>query len=206
MKYRVNLFPEELKPKLELFTLSFVAVMWAVSLGALFAVSHHYQERYDDLQTRTKDTQAEHRNRKATLQTFIAARDKRAQDQSLVNRVDKLTGESRDKQLLLDELKGREQLKNQGFSTLMLDLSERHINGMWLTRININEQKVRIEGGAQDSAMVPSWVSQLRDSEYFTGRNFAGARMFRDDEDLLNFVISSDLVELTLEAETGIAP
>lgn len=201
MKYRVNLFPQELKPKLNLLTVGFVVLMWVLSGVILFAVSESYKAKYDDMQVQTRDTQQEYNQKTTTLKTYTEARDNRAQDPELVAEVEKLRGEARDKQLLLDELRGREQLKNQGFSLLMDDLAKSHVENIWLNRINIEEKKIRIEGATLESAAVPLWVSQLRESTYFSGRSFAGARMFRDDQDELNFVISSDLIEMALETE-----
>jgi len=199
MKFRINLFPPELKPKLNLFTAGFVVLMWLFSAVVLFAVSDVYQRRYQAIQIATRDTQQQFDHKTSMLKMLKEAKESRAQDASLLAQVQKLQNEARDKNLLLDELRGREQLKNKGFSTLMVDLSSNHVDGVWLTRININEQKIRMEGATVESAKVPMWVSRLKDSEYFAGRSFAGARMFRDDTDNLNFVISSELIELTIE-------
>lgn len=201
MKYRVNLFPNEIKPKLDLVTLNFVVVVWVLAIGGVGLLSQYYQSVYVDTEHRTQTTQQEYKNQKTLLDTLTEARDNRAQDSKLVELVKTMQGEERDKYLLLTELQGRERLKNQGFSLLMKDLAKQHISEIWLTRININERKIRIEGGSLESSKVPVWVSKLRYSEYFTGRNFAGARMFRNDFDELNFVISSDLTELALQAE-----
>lgn len=201
MKYRVNLFPEELKPKLQLFTAGFVILMWLLSGVVLFAISQSYQREFAEMKVATRDIQQKYTEQTKMLKMLTNARDTRAQDPALLAQVQKLQNEARDKGLLLEELRGREQLKNQGFSMLMEDLALNHVDGVWLTRISINEQKIRMEGATIESSKVPFWVSQLRDSNYFTGRSFAGARMFRDDEDNLNFVISSELVELAIEKE-----
>lgn len=193
MKYRINLFPDELKPKLDLFTLNFVMVLWLVAGLGVLAVTHYSQQIYIETQASTQKVQQEHAKRKTMFDTLKQARDTRAQDPGLLAKQKKLSGEERAKSLLLDELQGRERLKNQGFSMLMRDLSNRHITEIWLTQISIEESRVRIEGGSTDSSKVPFWVSRLRESEYFSGRNFAGARMYRNDEDDLTFVISSDL-------------
>lgn len=204
MKYRVNLFPDELKPKLNLFTAGFVILMWLLSGVVLFAVSQNYQKKYHELQNATQDTQRQYNEQNSLLKVLTDARDTRAQDPALLAEVQKLQNEARDKGLLLDELRGREQLKNQGFSMLMDDLSTSHVDGVWLTRISIAEQKIRMEGATLESSKVPQWVRKLRDSQYFSGRSFAGARMFRDEEDNLNFVISSDLVELSVQQEVTV--
>ena len=203
MKYRVNLFPEDLKPKLHLFTVGFVLLMWLFSGVVLFAVSESYHREFKELQAATRDTQQKYNQQTRMLKMLTEARDTRAQDPALLAEVQKLQNEARDKGLLLDELRGREQLKNQGFSMLMEDLAVSHVDGVWLTRININEQKIRIEGATLESSKVPFWVSRLKDSDYFSGRSFAGARMFRDVDDELNFVISSESVELAIESETN---
>lgn len=204
MKNRINLFPEELKPKLNLFTAGFVILMWLLSGVVLFAVSQSYQNKFRDIQIATQDTQQLYNQQNSMLTMLTQARDTRAQDPALLAEVQKLQKEARDKGLLLEELKGREQLKNQGFSMLMDDLSTSHVEGVWLTRISIAEQRIRMEGATLESSKVPQWVSKLRDSDYFSGRSFAGARMFRDDEDNLNFVISSSLVEIALNNEQSL--
>ena len=197
MKYRVNLFPPELEPKLDLFTLNFVMVLWLITGLVVAAATHYSQQVLTETQTATKKIQQEHANRKTLFDTLKTARDTRAQNPVLLAEQKDLNSEQRAKSLLLNELQGREQLKNQGFSVLMRDLSEQHIAEIWLTQISIEEARVRIEGGSLDSSKVPFWVSQLRQSEYFSGRDFAGARMYRNEEDELTFVLSSDLQGLT---------
>lgn len=197
MKYRVNLFPEELKPKLDLFTLSFVLTLFGLVVCAILGVNLYYQDQYDQAQMRTKTTQQEYKAKTQLHQTLQQARDERKQDSKLLELVEQLRKEERDKYLLLTELQGRERLKNQGFSLLMNDLSRNHVSDVWLTRISVNEKNVRMEGASLDSAKVPIWVSMLKESDYFSGRSFAGARIYRDDSDLLNFVISSEIEELS---------
>ena len=193
MKYRINLFPSELEPKLDLFTLNFVMVLWLLAGLVIAVATHHSQQTFIATQASTQKVQQEHANRKTMFSTLKNARDNRVQNPELLAEEKKLSGEEKAKSLLLNELQGREQLKNQGFSVLMRDLSKQHINEIWLTQISIEETRMRIEGGALDSSKVPFWVNQLRQSEYFAGRNFAGARMYRNEEDNLTFVLSSDL-------------
>lgn len=201
MKYRINLYPSELRPKVELLTITFVFIVWSVAALILFVISNSYQQSYDDIQLQTRDTQNLHSEKTDKLQALTSERDNRKQDTGLVSRVEALQTEVRAKQLLLEELKGREQLKNHGFSSLMLDLAQNHKPNLWLTRINIHESKVRMEGQTAESETVPAWMRGLRNSDYFAGRNFAAARMFLNDEGSLNFIISSDLTELVLEEE-----
>jgi len=201
MKYRINLYPSELRPKVELLTVTFVFIVCSVAAVLLFVVSSNYQQSYDEIQVQTRDTQNLYSEKTTKLNTLTSQRDNRKQDTLLVSQVEKLQTEVRAKQLLLEELKGREQLKNHGFSSLMLELAQNHKPNLWLTRINISENKVRMEGRASESQIVPAWMRQLRHSDYFAGRNFAAARMFLNDEGSLNFIISSDLAELVLEEE-----
>lgn len=205
MKFRVNLFPEELKPKLDLFTFNFVVTVWSCVIAAILGLNIYYQNQYSDAQMRTKATQQEYKTKTNLHQTLQQARDERKQDTKLLELVQQLRKEERDKYLLLTELQGRERLKNQGFSLLMTDLSEHHVDSVWLTRISVNEKKVRMEGASLDSAQVPVWVSMLKESAYFAGRSFAGARMYRDESDQLNFIISSEIEELAAPATLDVA-
>lgn len=193
MKYRINLFPAELEPKLDLFTLNFVMVLWLLAGLVIASTTHYFQQISTETQTSIEKVQQEHSKLKTMFDTLKKARDTRDQNPELLAEEKKLSGEERSKFLLLNELQGREQLKNQGFSMLMRDLSKQHIIEVWLTQISIQETRVRIEGGSIESSKVPFWVSKLRQSEYFSGRNFAGARMYRNEDDDLTFVLSSDL-------------
>ena len=193
MKYRINLFPDELEPKLDLFTLNFVMVLWLLAGLVIASTTHYFQQISTETQTSIEKVQQEHSKLKTMFDTLKKARDTRDQNPELLAEEKKLSGEERSKFLLLNELQGREQLKNQGFSMLMRDLSKQHIIEVWLTQISIQETRVRIEGGSIESSKVPFWVSKLRQSEYFSGRNFAGARMYRNEDDDLTFVLSSDL-------------
>jgi len=197
MKYRINLFPAELEPKLDLFTLNFVMVLWLLAGLVIAATTHYFQQIFIETQTSIEKVQQEHAKLKTMFDTLKKARDTRDQNPELLAKEKKLSGEERSKFLLLNELQGREQLKNQGFSILMRDLSKQHIVEIWLTQISIQETRVRIEGGSIESSKVPFWVNKLRQSEYFSGRNFAGARMYRNEDDDLTFVLSSDLQGLT---------
>ncbi|MCY7295279.1 PilN domain-containing protein [Alteromonas sp. a30] len=205
MKYRVNLFPEELKPKLDLFTLNFVFTLWGLLLGGMVVANVYYQKEYDAAQLSTLATQQEYKAKTKMHQTLIQARENRKQDPKLLERVQELQKEEHDKYWLLTELQGRERLKNQGFSLLMKDLSNTHVRDVWLTRIVVNEDKVKMEGAALDSANVPKWVNKLKESDYFSGRSFAGARLYRNEDDRLNFVISSELSELSVQSELQVA-
>lgn len=51
---------------------------------------------------------------------------------------------------------------------------------------------VLIEGQATDSAIVPKWLSSLGQTDYFRGQEFSNTRLYRDSEQQINFVISTD--------------
>ena len=106
MKFRVNLFPQELKPKLNLFTAGFVGLMWLFSGVVLFAVSENYRYKFIETQDATRDTQQKYNQQNALLDMLTEARDNREQDPALLAEVQKLQNEARDKGLLLDELRG----------------------------------------------------------------------------------------------------
>jgi Tfp pilus assembly protein PilN len=96
------------------------------------------------------------------------------------------------KKRVLNELIGQENLKSTGFSTLMLDLAGHSLNGLWLTHIELNGMSITIKGATTDSAFMPKWISSLGQTEYFKGQNFSDTRLYRDSEEQLNFVISTN--------------
>ena len=98
------------------------------------------------------------------------------------------------KKRILSEISGQEGLKTNGFSKLMNDLARHHQTGLWLTHINLNGVNVMMEGAANESAIIPKWLSTLGQTDYFKGQEFAGTRLYRDTDQQLKFIIETGKV------------
>ncbi len=172
------------------FCLLIVIASWAV----LSAENGKVERNSDQLAQNLK-------MKKELIDSMMEAQESQVQDPSILAQIERTQSKLNLKQSILDELKARETQKSNGFSDLMIDLASNHHSDLWLTNINLDERKLYLEGTAADSAALPEWVNKLGKAAYFNGKEFAGARMFRNDKKMLNFILSSELDDISEKAK-----
>ncbi len=200
MKSRINLYLPELHPKLEVLTLSFVLTIWAilftiVGLVYYYDYSHGQSVKADLMAIEVQKQQVE--DRLVELNETLASRTK---DPKLLAAIESKQLEVSLKQRVIDELSGQEQFKSNGFAGLMSGLAEHHLDGLWLTRIQLDENQVMLEGGATDSSLIPQWMTQLSLTERLRGQEFFTTKLYRDPNQQLMFTLGTKAIS-DLQAE-----
>jgi Tfp pilus assembly protein PilN len=196
MKHRVNLFTDEYKPQQMLVTLGFAGVVWSFTVVVIAVFTFAAYSSW-----RTEADAAEpfanaHEEKQSMINILTETRDGRLNDETLMLQIESLQKQVQARALLINELEKKEQLKNQGFSTLLHDLAYHHQDGVWLKRIRVSEQQLQLMGGTADAAAVPQWIKNLKQADYFIDRKFAGATLYRDEFDVLQFEIGAQLTPL----------
>lgn len=197
MKTRINFCQDNLKPKIELLNLNFTIATLVFSILLIIAISTSLNYQHTKVQKSVDNLTVDVEKKQELIKSLIEANEARTQDPAIIARIEKSLKELNSKKAIIDELKARETQKSNGFSSLMVDLASNHQPALWLTNINLDERKLYLEGTTSDSSALPKWVNQLGQAAYFNGKDFAGARMFRDDNQMLNFVLSSELDEVS---------
>lgn len=89
-------------------------------------------------------------------------------------------------QLLLAE-------RSTGFSGALDALAERHLGGVWLSVIRLEQggRDLLLEGASQQPALLPEYLNSLGRSPAFAGRQFARFDLDRDEGGVLRFRLSS---------------
>lgn len=193
MKTRINFYRDNLKPKIILINLNFLCAILVLSLVVIIAfwsglnIQHEQIEKSSGMLIKNLNT------KKELIDSMIEAKETKVQDPSIIAQIEKTQKQLNVKNAILNELKVRETQKSNGFSALMVDLASNHQPELWLTNINLEERKLYLEGTTSDSSALPQWVNKLGRAAYFNGKEFAGARMFRNDEQMLSFILSSEL-------------
>lgn len=191
MKTRINLYAAELQPRLQVLTLTFVLTIWvilALIMGSVFYVQSAHQDRQQQKLATLEQQNQQQEDLLLSQQEQLSAR---KDDPSLVQSIEQNQHDIALKQRVLAHLAGQESLKSNGFSDLMLGLAEHHQSGLWLTRVSLDEKKVRIEGSAADSVTIPIWVSKLGQTRHFSGQEFSTTKLFRDAAQQLHFTLNS---------------
>jgi Tfp pilus assembly protein PilN len=192
MKNRINLYHPSFHPKLQLLTLSSVIVSW-VSVAIFCSLSYFYMmAEQQSFKLKITNLEQNKQQKKTLVNELNIALENIKVDPDLLKIVEEKQQTIQLKKRVLNELIGQENLKSTGFSTLMLDLAGHSLNGLWLTHIDLNGMSITIKGATTDSAFMPKWLSSLGQTEYFKGQNFSDTRLYRDSEEQLNFVISTN--------------
>ena len=191
MKYKVNLYSAEFQPKLRLITLPLVCSAWLMSLvifGAWYVFALNQQQQLDTQLAELEQNKKQQAQVLRSLQTELANVGK---DPRLQAELDQQARALQARQAVLAQLQGMEDLKARGFASLMLELAEQHQVGLWLTHIQLDGKQVVLEGATNESALVPRWLAGLSKTAYFQGQEFTQTQLYRDPDQVLNFVISS---------------
>jgi Tfp pilus assembly protein PilN len=192
MKNRINLYHPSFHPKLQLLTLSSVIVSW-VSVAIFCSLSYFYMmAEQQSFKLKITNLEQNKQQKKTLVNELNIALENIKVDPDLLKIVEEKQQTIQLKKRVLNELVGQENLKSTGFSTLMLDLAGHSLNGLWLTHIDLNGMSITIKGATTDSAFMPKWLSSLGQTEYFKGQKFSDTRLYRDSEEQLNFVVSTN--------------
>jgi Tfp pilus assembly protein PilN len=175
-----------------LLTLSSVIVSWVFVTIFCSLLYFYIATEQQNFESKIAHLEQNKRQQKKLVNELNNTLDDTKVDPDLIKIVEERQQIIRLKERVLNELTGQENLKSVGFSTLMLDLAGHSLNGLWLTHIDLNGMSITIKGATTDSAFMPKWLSSLGQTEYFKGQNFSDTRLYRDSEDQLNFVISTN--------------
>ncbi|MBU2880214.1 MULTISPECIES: PilN domain-containing protein [Aliiglaciecola] len=196
MKTRINFFREDLKFKIILLNLNFLLGLAILSIICIVTAWLWASNSHANAEQQTDLLLAQIAQKKELSKSLIEAKDTRTQSAAIVADVEKHQQELAMKRTILNELDSRQTQRSNGFSSLMVDLAKNHHTNLWLTNILLNERSLYIEGATTDSKALPQWVSQLNQASYFADTEFAGTRMFRNDKQQLQFILSSNLDDM----------
>ena len=201
MKNRINLYQQKFKPKVELLSLNFSVMLWIVTLIVMLSAGYGAVNLQQKAEQQALLAAQSVSDKTAVLNVLIKGRDNKTQSPTLMKELEQSQKQLNIKKTIVTELANREEQKSRGFSALMVDLASNHQPDLWLTEISLDDAKIHIKGGASDSTALPVWVSNLSSAQYFVGKEFSTARLFRDENEQLQFVLSSEIAE----AQQGVA-
>ncbi|MDM7859149.1 PilN domain-containing protein [Alteromonas sp. ASW11-36] len=190
MKQRVNLYLPEYRPQLELMSLGTVVTLFVVLLLIVIGVRIGLTLQGSVDQKRLVSLQDNINQKQSLANELTQALKDRNEDPQLLAVFAGLQDTLQDKQRLKEALEDRENLKSTSFSLMLQELAQQHQDDLWLTRISITEDSMIFDGQALQPESVPQWVSRLGGTQYFSGKQFDQARVFRQERALL-FTLST---------------
>jgi MSHA biogenesis protein MshI len=182
MKHSINLYPQELRPRLEMLTVYTVLVAMGFSGLGLWGVNNYLVANNDKLAQEVRVMESEVTRKASVLAIINAELDNRGEDPALLNLSNVKERELREKLQLFDALNQRDTLKTQSFADLMSTLAALPNRDLWLTNITVVGNDLVFHGMARNAQAVPQWVGQLSAHDYFVGKRFSSANIQRNDE------------------------
>ncbi|OEG73384.1 fimbrial assembly protein [Shewanella colwelliana] len=195
LKLRVNLYNASLlPPKLRLsfsrllrVSVALLSLLLLANIFAYFSVSSLEQEKRDLVQIKNQLS-----SEKQVLEAEIATR---TPSLALVKQVELLAQQIELKRLLLGELGTLKAITSKGYSALLTDLASVADSSIWLSRIQVIEERMRFEGYTSAPQHVPRWVEKLQQVDTLKGQAFSTLTMSRGEDKPLSFVLRSQETE-----------
>ena len=170
----------------------------ALALVALLLALHGAWQGWRLQAARDAASLAEQRASQAEAELGIVKADFREPtlDARLPVQLAEQDAENHQLQRLADHLRDLDAQRRGGFAPLLQALADRHPpRGLWLTRIRLQAggADVGLQGLSQDQELLPLYLQSLGQSSAFSGRDFARFDLQRNEQDLLQFQLSSRL-------------
>lgn len=183
----INLFPQELKPKKELFTLATVVSVWAVSAAILVAVTanlYYQQSGYQQQLLQAQRHQSELQQQVKQLQQQLAQHKPTAAKEAAIARLQLEIDANR---RALEAVARFDKSQQVGYSPVMRSLANLGRSDISLTRIRLDSQTLDLTGLAQNPEAIPNWVNQFSTELSLVGRTFEQLKIGRNEQEVVTF-------------------
>lgn len=199
MKNRVNLYPRELRPTYDLLTLGFALGLWLAAALIIGFWQWQMHQQWTVLQAQEQATATQLAGLRTQVKRQVQQLD-REPSQALVEQIQLLQRQIAAQQEVLAMLAQRERTDKPGYASLMDDLARLHHPDIWLTHINMTDDRIQLEGGTRTAEALPQWLSLLSQGNSLTGTEFATVQLIRDEQENLGFVLSSTAADTIRES------
>lgn len=191
---QVNLYRGILRPQRTPLSARTLGVLLLIILAVLLAIYGWMAWRLDQRRAEVAALEAEQEQLASRLQELNQQVSEEQVDPDLEKRAESLEDELRVKRQLASLLSGKTAGNVEGFSSLLVPLARRHLDGLWLREIALREggDQLALRGRTLDATGVPDYLKALREEPAYEGRQFATFRMQRvPGERGLGFVIAT---------------
>ncbi|HAS8599560.1 TPA: MSHA biogenesis protein MshI [Vibrio vulnificus] len=187
----INLYPEHLKPKKELFTLNNVVAGWG-GIAAIFLMVYAFalwQQRAVDnqlasVQAESQQLTQQHNQLQAKLEQHKPSSEKMAA-------VERLKVKVRAQEASLNAISQYDTSLQTGYSGMMLSLAKLGRNDISLTDISVVGANLDVKGLAISANAVPNWVNQFKHELPLVGRSFDKVKIGRNEDDVITFELKT---------------
>lgn len=161
MKQRINLYQASLQPVKKLISANRVGITALSSILVLILLVVFISVSANSVQRKLAREQVQLEQLQANINELSERANQQRVSRELSRRVNNLESEIAAKRQLLRDFNSQRQVQDINFSHVLGDLSEIHMEGVWLTRIRANQQGVEIYGRTLQPAVIPIWMGKF---------------------------------------------
>lgn len=190
-KHFVNLLQPALFPKQPLWTLTRVVALWGVTFFLMILWIFISQNQANNLAEQQRKLNTENSQYKSDMVMLEAKIKAHQPTQSLVDKLDDLKIQIKNKQYLHQKLTDESRTYVSGFSTAMTELSLMHHRDLSLQNVFIDHDDMTFTGVARTPEVVPAWLAGFEKSTFLSGKAFINFTLQENEQQLTEFVVSS---------------
>ena len=190
MKSSINFYQESLKPRHDPLPLALVVKIFIAAFVVLAVVIALQVWRNNHQQQQLQELTQQHSHLKAEVAELNKQLAQRRDTKNLQQQLEQQQRAEQHRLSLLAYLQGKGSGAPLTYSVLMNDLARYHNPQVWLTEINISQRHVQLQGKTAVPSEIAPWLKQLRNSNYFLGKEFSVLEFDQSDE-LRQFNVST---------------
>ncbi|MCG7570388.1 PilN domain-containing protein [Pseudoalteromonas sp. CNC9-20] len=190
MKSSINFYQESLKPRHDPLPLALVVKIFIAAFVVLAVVIALQVWRNNHQQQQLQELTQQHSHLKAEVAELNKQLAQRRDTKNLQQQLEQQQRAEQHRLSLIAYLQGKGSGVPLSYSALMNDLARYHNPQVWLTEINISQRHVQLQGKTAVPSEIAPWLKQLRNSNYFLGKEFSVLE-FDESDELRQFNVST---------------
>ncbi|WP_151173525.1 PilN domain-containing protein [Pseudoalteromonas ruthenica] len=190
MKSSINFYQESLQSRHDPLPLALVVKIFIAAFVVLAVVIALQVWRNNHQQQQLQELTQQHSHLKADVAELNKQLAQRRDTKNLQQQLEQQQRAEQHRLSLLAYLQGKGSGAPLTYSALMNDLARYHNPQVWLTEINISQRHVQLQGKTAVPSEIAPWLKQLRNSNYFLGKEFSVLE-FDQSNELRQFNVST---------------
>jgi Tfp pilus assembly protein PilN len=180
----VNLYQSQFKPKKVILPAEQLLMLAALPLLVLILLSIYLSYSQQNRAEQLENQQAQVEQQQIYLNNLTQQLNTQTQNPLLLAEEKDLQQQLQSKTLLLKLLNNKTLGNQKGFSTMLIALSQQHVENLWLTHFSLLDsgEFIALQGRAYTSDLIPQYIDNLAKSEQFHGKNFSVFQLNQDEK------------------------
>lgn len=180
--YQTQRLPVKKKQPLSGLMILAIGLLAVLAFGAFYYSEYQQQQIHINRLTQLKEQEQKQKKQVDELKKKLAQMEKNGQ---LQRKIELLTAERNQKQLIINRLKDPSFANTKGFSSHLEGLAEQKVPDLWLTGILLEQggTQLLLDGSTLQASLVPHYLQRLSSEDAYSGKQFRTFLLERPEEE-----------------------